>query len=34
MLIHREFDNTNMNIAVISGFGVGLSWASTVLIRV
>ncbi len=34
MLIHREFDNTNMNIAVISGFGVGLSWASTVLFRV
>ena len=34
MLIHREFDNSNMNIAVISGFGVGLSWASTVLFRV
>ena len=34
MLIHREFENNNMNIAVISGFGVGLSWASTVLFRV
>ena len=34
MLLHKEFDNPEMNTAVLSGFGVGLSWASTVLIRV
>ncbi len=33
MLLHREFDNPTMKTAVISGFGVGLSWASTVLYR-
>ena len=34
MLLHKEFDNPEMNTAVLSGFGVGLSWASTVLFRV
>ena len=34
MLLHREFDNPNMKTTVISGFGVGLSWASTILYRI
>lgn len=33
MLLHKEFNNTKMNTVVLSGFGVGLSWASTVLFR-
>ena len=33
MHLHREFDNPNMKTTVISGFGVGLSWASTILYK-
>jgi 3-oxoacyl-[acyl-carrier-protein] synthase-3 len=34
MLLHREFNNQSIKTAVLSGFGVGLSWASTILKRV
>ena len=34
MLLHREINNPRMKTTVISGFGVGLSWASSVLHRI
>jgi 3-oxoacyl-[acyl-carrier-protein] synthase-3 len=34
ILIQKEIDNTESKIIVISGFGVGLSWSSTILKRV
>ena len=34
MLLHREINNPSMKTTVISGFGVGLSWASSVLYRI
>ena len=33
MVLSREIDNQEMKVAVLSGFGVGLSWASTMLYR-
>ena len=33
MVLSREFEKSEMKVAVISGFGVGLSWASTMLFR-
>jgi len=33
MVLSREFDKQEMKVAVLSGFGVGLSWASTMLFR-
>jgi 3-oxoacyl-[acyl-carrier-protein] synthase-3 len=34
MVLAVEFDNPNLNTLLIAGFGVGLSWASTILRRV
>jgi 3-oxoacyl-[acyl-carrier-protein] synthase-3 len=34
MVLAEEFDNPDLNTLLIAGFGVGLSWASTVLRRV
>jgi len=34
MLLHQEINNPRMKTTVISGFGVGLSWASSVLYRI
>ena len=33
MVLSREFYKKEMKVAVLSGFGVGLSWASTMLFR-
>ena len=33
MVLSREFDRKEMKVAVLSGFGVGLSWASTMIFR-
>ena len=33
MVLSREFDKQEIKVAVLSGFGVGLSWASTMLFR-
>jgi len=33
MILANEFKNEKMNIATLSGFGVGLSWASTLIFR-
>ncbi len=33
MILNHEFNNQDLRIAVISGFGVGLSWASTCILR-
>ena len=33
MVLSREFDKQDIKVVVISGFGVGLSWASTMLFR-
>ena len=33
MIIAQEFDNLEMQVAVLAGFGVGLSWASTLIFR-
>ncbi|MBC8257919.1 MAG: ketoacyl-ACP synthase III [SAR324 cluster bacterium] len=33
MLLRQEFDNQEMQVAVLAGFGVGLSWASTLIFR-
>ena len=34
MILSHEFNNHEMQVAVLSGFGVGLSWASTLIQRV
>ncbi len=34
MILFEEFHNAEMKTAVLSGFGVGLSWASTLLFRI
>jgi len=33
MILENEFNNQEMKVAVLSGFGVGLSWASTTIFR-
>jgi len=33
MILSHEFDNQEMQVAVLAGFGVGLSWASTLIFR-
>jgi hypothetical protein len=33
MLIAQEYANQEMQVAVLAGFGVGLSWASTLIFR-
>ena len=33
MVLSREFDKQKIKVAVLSGFGVGLSWASTMIFR-
>ena len=33
MILSQEFDNQEMQVAVLAGFGVGLSWASTLIFR-
>jgi len=33
MILAQEFDNLEMQVAVLAGFGVGLSWASTLIFR-
>ena len=33
MVLSREFDKEEIKVAVLSGFGVGLSWASTIIYR-
>ena len=33
MILNHEFNNQDLKIAVLSGFGVGLSWASTYILR-
>ena len=33
MVLSREFDKHDIKVVVLSGFGVGLSWASTMLFR-
>ena len=33
MILNDEFNNDKMKLAVLSGFGVGLSWASTSIAR-
>ena len=33
MILANEFNNKKMKIATLSGFGVGLSWASTLIFR-
>ena len=33
MVLSREFEKKEMKVAVLSGFGVGLSWASTMIFR-
>ena len=33
MVLSREFDKQDIKVVVLSGFGVGLSWASTMLFR-
>ena len=33
MILAEEFNNQEMKVAVLAGFGVGLSWASTLIFR-
>ena len=33
MILAQEFNNHEMQVAVLAGFGVGLSWASTLIFR-
>ena len=33
MILYQEFNNKDLKIAVLSGFGVGLSWGSTSIFR-
>ena len=33
MILAQEFNNQEMQVAVLAGFGVGLSWASTLIFR-
>jgi len=33
MILENEFNNKEMKVAVLSGFGVGLSWGSTTIFR-
>ncbi len=33
MILNHEFDNQDIKVAALSGFGVGLSWASTYILR-
>ena len=33
MILAQEFNNQEMKVAVLAGFGVGLSWASTLIFR-
>ena len=33
MILEKEFNNQEMKVAVLSGFGVGLSWGSTIIFR-
>ena len=33
MILENEFNNLGMKVAVLSGFGVGLSWGSTIILR-
>ncbi len=33
MILNQEFDNHDIKLAALSGFGVGLSWASTYILR-
>jgi len=33
MILAQEFNNQEMKVTVLAGFGVGLSWASTLIFR-
>ncbi len=33
MILEKEFNNKDVHVAVLSGFGVGLSWGSTSIFR-